>query len=59
MVGASVLTRLPEVLRGAEEYSDVIYGVILLGTLVLAPKGIVGSLALLLGHRRDGKARLP
>jgi branched-chain amino acid transport system permease protein len=59
VVGATVLTLLPEVLRGAEEYSDVVYGVILLGALVLAPKGIVGSLALLLAPSRDGKARLP
>jgi branched-chain amino acid transport system permease protein len=59
VVGATVLTLLPEVLRGAEEYSDVAYGVILLGALVLAPKGIVGSLALLLAPSRDGKARLP
>jgi ABC-type branched-subunit amino acid transport system permease subunit len=53
------LTLLPETLRGAKEYSDVVYGVILLGALVLAPKGIVGSLALLLGRFHGGKARLP
>jgi branched-chain amino acid transport system permease protein len=59
VVGAVVLTLLPETLRGAKEYSDVVYGVILLGALVLAPKGIVGSLALLLGRFHGGKARLP
>jgi branched-chain amino acid transport system permease protein len=47
VVGAVVLTLLPEALRGAHEYSDVVYGVVLLGALILAPKGIVGSLATL------------
>ncbi len=57
VVGAVVLTLLPETLRGAREYGDVVYGVILLGALVLAPKGIVGSLALLV-RRRDAKGSL-
>ena len=52
-----MLTLLPETLRGAKEYSDVVYGVILLGALVLAPKGIIGSLALLMAPaRRQGGA---
>jgi ABC-type branched-subunit amino acid transport system permease subunit len=46
-----VLTLLPETLRGAKEYGDVIYGIILLGALVLAPRGIVGSLPLLIRRR--------
>ena len=58
VVGAVVLTLLPETLRGAKEYGDVVYGVILLGALVLAPKGIVGSLALLV-RRRDAKGVSP
>jgi branched-chain amino acid transport system permease protein len=58
VVGAVVLTLLPEVLRGTKEYGDVVYGVILLGALVLAPKGIVGSLALLM-ERRDAKGISP
>ena len=56
VIGAVALTLLPETLRGAKEYSDVVYGVILLGALVLAPKGITGSLALLMGRWHDGKA---
>jgi branched-chain amino acid transport system permease protein len=59
VVGAAALTLLPETLRGAKEYSDVLYGVILLGALMLAPKGIVGSLASLWGRLPSGKARLP
>jgi branched-chain amino acid transport system permease protein len=57
VIGALVLTLLPETLRGAKEYSDVVYGVILLAALVLAPKGIVGSLVLLSTRLRGGKAR--
>jgi branched-chain amino acid transport system permease protein len=58
VVGASVLTFLPEALRGAEEYGDVVYGAILLGALILAPKGIVGTLAPLFAGR-DHRARKP
>jgi branched-chain amino acid transport system permease protein len=50
VVGALVLTLLPEALRGAKEYSDVAYGAILLGALVLAPKGLVGLAGSLLGR---------
>ena len=57
VVGAVVLTLLPETLRGAREYGDVVYGVILLAALVLAPKGLVGTFALLV-RRRDAKGSL-
>jgi branched-chain amino acid transport system permease protein len=59
VVGATVLTLLPEALRGAQEYSDVVYGVLLLGALLLAPRGIVGLLALPLASRRAVKAVQP
>jgi branched-chain amino acid transport system permease protein len=59
VVGAVVLTLLPETLRGVKEYSDVVYGAILLGALVLAPKGIVGTVAPLFRRHPDAKARLP
>jgi branched-chain amino acid transport system permease protein len=42
IVGAVVLTALPEALRGVQEYGELIYGVILLGTLLLLPRGLVG-----------------
>jgi branched-chain amino acid transport system permease protein len=58
VVGAVMLTLLPEALRGAKEYSDVVYGAILLGALVVAPKGIVGSWGSLFG-RNERKARQP
>jgi branched-chain amino acid transport system permease protein len=59
VIGAFVLTLLPEALRGAQEYSDVVYGIILLGALILAPKGIVGFFALFSEQRLDAKDRLP
>jgi branched-chain amino acid transport system permease protein len=42
MAGAVVLTALPEALRGVQEYGELIYGVILLGTLLFLPRGLVG-----------------
>jgi branched-chain amino acid transport system permease protein len=45
IVGAVVLTALPEALRGVQEYGELIYGVILLGTLLLLPRGLVGLVA--------------
>jgi branched-chain amino acid transport system permease protein len=45
IAGAVVLTALPEALRGVQEYGELIYGVILLGTLLLLPSGLVGLLA--------------
>jgi branched-chain amino acid transport system permease protein len=45
IVGAAVLTLLPELLRGVKEYGDVVYGVMLLGALIVTPKGVVGLAA--------------
>jgi len=41
VIGAAVLSALPEVLRPVKEYSDVIYTLILLGFLILLPRGLV------------------
>ncbi|HVF63649.1 MAG TPA: branched-chain amino acid ABC transporter permease [Casimicrobiaceae bacterium] len=41
VIGASVLSALPEVLRPVKEYSDVIYTLILLGFLLFMPHGLV------------------
>ncbi len=42
IAGAVLLTVLPEALRGVQEYSELIYGFILLGTLLFLPRGLVG-----------------
>jgi branched-chain amino acid transport system permease protein len=41
VIGAAVLSALPEVLRPVKEYSDVIYTLILLGFLIFVPRGLV------------------
>jgi branched-chain amino acid transport system permease protein len=42
IAGAVVLTALPEALRGVQEYGEVIYGFLLLVTLLFLPRGLVG-----------------
>ena len=39
ILGAVVLTALPELLRGVQEYAEVVYGLILLGTLLFCRRG--------------------
>jgi ABC-type branched-subunit amino acid transport system permease subunit len=41
VIGAAVLSGLPEVLRPVREYSDLIYTLILLGFLLFLPHGLV------------------
>jgi branched-chain amino acid transport system permease protein len=41
VIGATVLSALPEILRPVKEYSDVIYTITLLGFLILMPQGLV------------------
>ena len=45
IAGAAVLTALPEALRGVQEYGELAYGFILLGTLLFLPRGLVGLAA--------------
>jgi len=42
VLGAVLLTGLPEFLRGTQEYADLVYGVILLGSLLFMPRGLKG-----------------
>jgi branched-chain amino acid transport system permease protein len=42
VIGAAVLTYLPEYLRGIQEYSDLIYGLAVLVIIVAFPTGIAG-----------------
>jgi branched-chain amino acid transport system permease protein len=41
VIGAAVLSALPEALRPVKEYSDIIYTLILLAFLIFMPKGLV------------------
>lgn len=45
IAGAVLLTALPEALRGVQEYGELIYGFVLLGTLLFLPRGLVGIAA--------------
>lgn len=44
VVGALVVVLLPELLSGLAEYRLLIFGGIMMGVLLLAPKGIIGGL---------------
>jgi branched-chain amino acid transport system permease protein len=42
VVGALFLTMLPEIIRQAADYRDVVSGVVLIAVIVFRPQGIVG-----------------
>jgi branched-chain amino acid transport system permease protein len=42
VVGALALTVLPEMLREFKTYQDLVYGVLLVGLLILRPQGLLG-----------------
>ena len=52
VIGAFLVTILPEILRFAEGFRILIFGFILLITIMFAPKGIVGTITELLTHER-------
>jgi ABC-type branched-subunit amino acid transport system ATPase component/ABC-type branched-subunit amino acid transport system permease subunit len=60
VVGAVILTLLPEVLRWSQEFKELIFGGLLLLVLLVMPGGIVGALsrlaARLAGARRQPSA---
>ncbi len=58
ILGAALFTALPEFLRGTKEYSELVYGLILLGTLLFFPRGLAGlwgRLQALAFHRTEEK----
>ncbi len=52
VVGAAVLTVLPQLLTLFHDYEQVMLGLVLMGVMVLMPKGLVPSLAALMKRRR-------
>jgi branched-chain amino acid transport system permease protein len=56
VVGAAVLTTLPQLLTAFKEYEMVVLGAIMMGTMIFMPKGLVPSLALLAASARPGRA---
>jgi branched-chain amino acid transport system permease protein len=51
-LGAVSLTLLPELLRGVKEYSDLVYALMLLGSLMFMPRGLAGWVKGLLSQLR-------
>jgi branched-chain amino acid transport system permease protein len=47
VAGAALLTALPQVLTALKEYEMVVFGAVLMATMILFPKGLVPSLAVL------------
>ena len=52
IIGALVLTALPHMIHLGAEMRSIVYGAILILTILLMPQGIYGSLAAVLGRRR-------
>ncbi len=59
VVGAAVLTVLPEMLRGFKEYNEFVYGALLLIVLIALPKGLVGLWPEIRARLRRRAAPLP
>jgi len=56
VLGAVVLTTLPQLLTAFKEYEMVALGAIMMGTMIFMPKGLVPSLALLAASVRVRRA---
>ncbi|HEX6016453.1 MAG TPA: branched-chain amino acid ABC transporter permease [Geminicoccaceae bacterium] len=52
LVGAAILTSLPQFLTALHEYEQIVLGLILMACMILLPKGIVPTLAQRLGRAR-------
>lgn len=52
VVGAVVLTALPQLLTVLKDYETVVFGMLLMATMIFMPQGIVPTLASLLPGRR-------
>ena len=55
LLGAAVLTALPEILHGMRDYAFLLYGVILMGVLVFFPHGLLPGLINFRSGRRVAK----
>jgi len=56
VVGAAVLTTLPQLLTVFKEYEMVVFGAVMMLTMIFMPKGLVPTLrAMIAGRRRAGR----
>lgn len=51
VVGAAILTALPQALAGFHDYKHVMLGAILIGVMIFMPRGLVPTLREMLGRR--------
>jgi branched-chain amino acid transport system permease protein len=52
VLGAAILTVLPQLLTVVHDYEQLLFGLVLMGVMVLMPKGLAPTLAALLRRRR-------
>ena len=52
LVGAAILTSLPQFLTALHEYEQIVLGLILMACMIFLPNGIVPTLAQRLGRAR-------
>ena len=57
VVGAVILTLLPQLLTGFQDYEMMVFGLILMLTMIFMPKGLVPSVRGLLLHRVGENAK--
>jgi branched-chain amino acid transport system permease protein len=56
VVGAAVLTTLPQLLATFEDYEMMVFGAVMIGTMIFLPRGVVPSLTRLFASRRNASA---
>lgn len=56
IIGALIVSLLPEVLRGLKEMQDVVYSAVLIAILIFAPRGLSG-LSVLFQRKQTGQTR--
>jgi branched-chain amino acid transport system permease protein len=55
LIGAAVLTALPEVLHGMHDYALLLYGVILMVVLVFFPEGLLSGLVKIWSRKKAAR----
>ena len=55
VVGAAILTILPQVLSGFEDYEMMVFGLVLMLTMIFMPKGLVPTVQVALARRADSQ----
>lgn len=55
VLGAVLLTLLPQVLAGFDDYEAMIFGAIMMGTMIFLPKGLLPSLIAQIRKRMGGR----